>query len=89
MTIQSPAIIKTMLANKGTFPGDPPMARIYQYASPEGKTAFAAFVEKEHDDTAHSPYVVNPVLLLEDGQLTKAGRLLLEDKPAQDEPSLD
>lgn len=73
-TITSPKIIKTLLENEGAYPGDPPAARIYKYGNPRaaGKH-WAVFWSDRHDDMATSEYVMNPVLLMENGILTEAG----------------
>lgn len=87
MTIQGENIIRSMLENPecpGSLPesGDPPMARIYSYPAPNGKTNFACFPKKELDDTTRSPFEFT--LLFEDGKLTPEGVTFLkfsETKP--------
>lgn len=62
-----------MLENNGIYPGDPPMHKIYKYNHANGQQLHACFRLSEHDDMAQSPHVNNPVLLMENGQLTDAG----------------
>lgn len=77
MTIQSPKIIVEMLQNGGKYPGDPPMRLIYEYDNSHTHKVFACFLLPEHDDTLSSPYVMNPKLLLKDGELTEEGTAFL------------
>lgn len=81
MTISSPKTIETMLKNKGVYPGDPAMDLIFSYKSPDGKQLFACFdFEKDcPNDIYESPFVVNPVLLMETGKLTQAGKAFLKN----------
>lgn len=78
MTISCEKIIEKMLRNKGTYPGDPQMALIYKYESPSGAKNFACFETHTPNDIFSSPYVANPILLMEDGKLTKEGKKFLD-----------
>lgn len=63
-----------MLQNKGVYPGDPAMERIYSYKGPGGKKAFACFQDTRYDDTATSPYVREPTLLMDQCKITTEGK---------------
>jgi hypothetical protein len=73
MTITNPESVKTVLRNGG-WDEDFQFVSIYEYTSvPTGETNYALFTEHCYNDIYQSPYVDDPVLLMENGQLTTEG----------------
>jgi hypothetical protein len=63
-TVTSRAVIEEMIANDGTFPGDPKAFAIYEFrSSMTGEVAWAVFYDPEHIDIADSPYVADYAVL--------------------------
>tara|TARA_R110000824_G_scaffold18179_1_gene72402 strand:+ start:4752 stop:5027 length:276 start_codon:yes stop_codon:yes gene_type:complete len=74
MTITSEQAAKKMLIN------DPTVNRMYIYTNlMNGLVMFAAFEDPKHDDALVSPFVVDPVLLMDDGDITAQGLVFLTD----------
>ena len=74
MTITDPAVAKKMLFNDITI------QRMYIYTNlMNGLVMFAAFEDPAYDDTKVSPFVLNPVLLKDDGDCTVDGLAFLTD----------
>jgi hypothetical protein len=72
MTITDPAVAKKMLFNDQTI------QRMYIYTNlMNGLVMFAAFEDPAYDDTKVSPFVLNPVLLKDDGDCTVDGLAFL------------
>jgi hypothetical protein len=71
-TIDSAQIIRTILANKGVYPGDPPVSFVFTYTNFEGRKTYA--VDSVRERYRESSYVRNPILLLQHGELTDAGK---------------
>ena len=80
-TFNNKEIIKTMLENNGTYPGDPQAVRIYEYTNvPSGEVMWAVFYKYSDNDIYISPFVTNPILLFGlSGGITKNGRKFLEN----------
>lgn len=72
-TITLQSIVLDVLEAEG-WDGDFQWFRIYRYIGLDNGFQFALFNDAEHDDLDRSPYVRNPVLLMEAGELTEAGR---------------
>ena len=74
MTITDPAVAKKMLFLDETI------QRMYIYTKlMNGLVMFAAFEDPAYDDTKVSPFVLNPVLLKDDGDCTVDGLAFLTD----------
>jgi hypothetical protein len=72
-TITSPEYIKKLLCKHGKDEGYD-WVLIYKYQNVHnGETAFSIFNDARYDDMYQSPYVGNPVLLMERGWLTTEG----------------
>ena len=79
MTITNPEAVKTVLRNGGRDEAFQ-YASIYEYTSaPTGETNYALFTEHCHNDIYQSPYVADPVLLMENVQLTTEGEVFLNE----------
>jgi hypothetical protein len=77
MTITRPEAVKTVLRNGGWDDGFQ-FVSVYKYNSVmNGETNFALFTEHCFNDIYQSPYVTDPVLLMEHGQLTPDGEEFL------------
>lgn len=76
MTITDDKIIKIMLENDGTYPGDPQAHSIYRYHNTNnGRLHYAVFLNDLYNDMDTSPLVSNPQLLwTRNFGLTVAGR---------------
>jgi len=79
MTIDSLEIVKYILEHDGFYPGDPWYVLIYEYTNSWGVKTHALFIDHAYDDLQASEFVRNPVLLMANGILTKAGEKWLED----------
>ncbi len=79
-TINSKAIILTMLKNNGVYPGDPQCYSIYQYENSfNGDICWAVFYN-DYCDIYESPYCLNPVLLFDKSiGLTNAGLEMINE----------
>jgi len=71
-TIQNANIARGLLQSRGYEDGLQ-WNLIFQYEGLNGETLFAFFTEARHCDIYQSPYVKNPVLLMENGCLTDEG----------------
>ena len=80
-TIESPAIIKTMLLNDGIYPGDPQMGSIWQYDNDEGKRLYKQiYAPGMLLEFLLSPYVTAPLpLWSREKGLTDFGRQFLDE----------
>ena len=75
-TVHNPEIVKTLMRNKGEEDGFT-FRLIYQYQGMNDETLFALFTEPAYCDIHQSPYVRNPVLLMQDGRTTPEGKAFL------------
>lgn len=75
-TIQSPGIVRDLMRLRGVEDGFH-WKLIYQYQGLSGETLFALYSDPCHCDIYQSPYVRNPILLMEDGCLTDEGAAFL------------
>jgi hypothetical protein len=88
-TIDDSAIIRKIISNNGTFPGDPQLFAVLSYVNNWGKDTFAICT------SAHilceyltSPYIHSPQLLWScDAGLTPAGSLFLNPTASHEEES--
>lgn len=71
-TISTPSIIKDLLHSHGEEDGMQ-WVLIYSYQGMNGEQLFSVFNDVRYDDMFSSPYVKNPVLLMENGVLTEEG----------------
>jgi hypothetical protein len=74
-SIDSPDIIRTILENNGTYPGDPQCFSILSYTNAWGGPAFA-LTYSQHDTARYAPseFIQSPrVLWTRAGGLTAAG----------------
>ena len=76
-TITSAEAIKTMLKNGGRYESDPAPDTIWSYTGLNGQPLFACFYHGTYCDIYDSPYVLKPILLFADGEITEAGEALL------------
>ena len=77
-TLDSSKIVYDLLKNKGRYPGDPPIVRCYQYVGYYNYTPlYKIYYYKEHDQLLME--FPDAVLLFEDGSLTEAGKLWIEE----------
>lgn len=85
-TIESPEIVKGLLRKRGSEDGLT-WKLIYQYKGQTGQTLFALYSDVRYCDIYQSPYVADPVLLMENGMLTDEGAEFLfgEDWAGQQE----
>ncbi len=77
MTLRNANTIKTALRCKGNLEGMT-FERIYKYESVSGEKLFALFTEAQFDDMMGNRYVKNPVLLMDNGELTDEGKTFLQ-----------
>jgi hypothetical protein len=82
-TITTRSIVVDLLENEG-WDGDFQWLRIYQYRGLDDETKYAVFSEGQYDDMHSSPYVRDPVLLMEAGELTDEGQRFLAESPPDD-----
>ena len=74
MTIKSATTIKKVILAEGLMEGRP-TASVWSYKSAfDDKEQFAVFLDHAHCDIYQSPFVQNPVLLMEDGEATEEGK---------------
>jgi len=79
MTLTNPDAVKTVLRNNG-WDEDLQFVSIYEYTSvPTGRTQYALFTPRCNNDIYQSPYVTDPVLLMESGELTPDGEKFLQN----------
>lgn len=85
MTYASKKVVKELLLNDGTYPGDPQMSSIWKYNSArDHRELYAVFADESHNDIYESPYVENPVLLWERwGGLTDCGEKFLRENSGE------
>lgn len=78
-TIDSASVIRQILQNNGTYPGDPQLHCVLSYTNDWGHPTFAICTnEVSYIETALSPWVRNPVhLWSRESGLTKAGHEFL------------
>jgi hypothetical protein len=76
MTIKNPETIKRTLRQSGQLEGLQ-FAHIYRFTS-NGETHFAMFRATDYNDIYESPYVADPVALMENGKLTEEGKAFLK-----------
>lgn len=82
-TISSKQIIVEMLKHGGVYEGDPAPDSIWSYTGMNGERLFACFYCGQYCDIYNSPYVINPVLLFAEGEITDAGTELIEEAQSE------
>ena len=78
-SIDSLPIIQTILANAGTYPGDPQCYSVWSYTNDwNGQTFKLCYRPAQEDEFLSSPFVHSPQLLWSESVgLTPAGQSLL------------
>ena len=82
-TIDSPEIIRKILLNNGTYPGDPQLYSVLTYLNNWGDWTFKICTTPHaHREAITSPYVNSPALLWSrEKGLTAAGKTFLSPPP--------